>query len=140
MTLHLPTLNAILNGTTVVLLTGGLMAILKGQKALHKKFMIGALLFSLLFLTTYLIYHYQFGSTRFTGQGWIRPLYFFILITHTILAAGIVPMVLLTLYKALKEDFVTHKKIARWTWPIWIYVSLTGVIIYLFLYGPGAGS
>jgi uncharacterized membrane protein YozB (DUF420 family) len=96
--------------------------------------MIAALVTSALFLTSYLIYHYNVGSVPFTGRGWIRGVYFSILITHTILAAVIVPLVLVTLSRALRADFVRHRRIARWTLPIWFYVSVTGVVVYWMLY------
>ena len=89
---------------------------------------------SAIFLTSYLIYHYHVGEVRFSGTGWVRPLYFLILIPHVTLAGLIVPLALATAYFALKSRFLTHKKIARWTWPLWIYVSVTGVIIYFMLY------
>ena len=96
--------------------------------------MISAFATSTLFLISYLVYHYYHGSTPFRGEGWIRPLYFFILISHTTLAAVIVPLALLTLSRALKKDFEKHRKIAVWTYPVWIYVSVTGVVVYLLLY------
>jgi uncharacterized membrane protein YozB (DUF420 family) len=86
------------------------------------------------FLTCYLIYHYNVGSVPFTKQGWVRPVYFTILITHIILAAAIVPLALITLYRAWRQRFEQHRRIARWTWPLWMYVSVTGVVIYLMLY------
>ena len=95
---------------------------------------IAAVVSSSLFLASYLYYHYHVGSVRFTGQGWIRPVYFGILITHTILAATVVPLVITTLVRALRERFDRHRAIARWTYPIWMYVSITGVVIYLMLY------
>ena len=96
--------------------------------------MLAALGCSTLFLVSYLIYHYQVGSVAYTGQGWIRTVYFIILITHTILATTVVPLVLLTLIRALRGRFPEHRRIARWTFPIWLYVSVTGVIVYLMLY------
>jgi putative membrane protein len=96
--------------------------------------MIAALTTSALFLISYLTYHYAHGSTPFAGEGWIRPVYFTILISHTILAAAIVPLVLITLVRALRERFAAHRRIARWTLPIWLYVSVTGVVVYLLLY------
>jgi uncharacterized membrane protein YozB (DUF420 family) len=99
--------------------------------------MLAALVTSALFLTSYLIYHYNVGSVPFTGRGWIRAVYFSILITHTILAAVIVPLVLVTLTRALREDFVRHRRIARWTLPLWFYVSVTGVVVYWMLYRLG---
>jgi len=130
----LPTLNAFLNGTAAVLLLVGRNYIRRGERQKHRKCMIGAFSVSSLFLISYLFYHYNHGSQPFLGSGWIRPVYFTILISHTILAAAVVPMVLLTLRRGLKSEFSRHKKIARWTYPVWLYVSVTGVIIYLMLY------
>jgi uncharacterized membrane protein YozB (DUF420 family) len=96
--------------------------------------MLSALVSSALFLASYLIYHSQVGSVKFTGQGWIRPVYFSILISHTILAASVPPLALVTLVRALREKFDSHRKIAHWTLPIWLYVSVTGVVIYVMLY------
>ena len=96
--------------------------------------MLAAVICSTLFLTSYLIYHYHVGSVRFQGQGWIRPVYFTILLTHTILAAAVVPLALITLTRALRERFDAHRRIARWTLPIWLYVSVTGVVVYWMLY------
>lgn len=129
----LPLLNSIFNSISTLLLIGGFVAIKKGNKEVHMKFMWSALITSAFFLTSYLIFHYLVGSVKFQGQGWIRPVYFTILITHIILAMAIVPMVLKTFYHAVKKEFDKHKKIARWTWPVWMYVSVTGVIIYLFM-------
>jgi len=130
----LPALNASLNGLAAVLLTAGFVAIRKRRVHLHRALMISALCTSALFLTSYLIYHYNAGTTRFTGVGWVRPLYFAILISHTFLAVLILPLVLVTLYRALKADFTRHKRIARWTLPAWLYVSVTGIVVYLMLY------
>jgi Predicted membrane protein len=96
--------------------------------------MLSAFGCSTLFLISYLVYHYQVGSVPFKGQGWIRTVYFAILITHTILAAAVVPLALMTLSRALKERFAAHRRIARWTFPVWLYVSVTGVIVYVMLY------
>jgi uncharacterized membrane protein YozB (DUF420 family) len=96
--------------------------------------MLAACATSALFLVSYLTYHYHVGSMPFRGQGWVRPLYFTILISHTILAAMIVPLTIVTLFRAWKADFVRHARLARWTWPIWMYVSVTGVIVYVMLY------
>lgn len=96
--------------------------------------MLAAFFCSTVFLISYLVYHFQVGSVGFKGQGWIRPVYFTILISHTILAAAVVPLALITLFRALRERFDTHRRIARWTFPIWLYVSVTGVVIYLMLY------
>ena len=105
----------------------------KGDRENHRRFMLTAFVVSGLFLVSYLIFHYQVGSVSFEGEGWIRPLYFTILISHIILAASVLPLALITLFRAFKKRFKHHKKIARWTWPIWMYVSVTGVIIYLFM-------
>ena len=130
----LPAVNATLNATSAVLLLNGYRLIRQKRIAAHKRSMIAACCASVLFLISYLTYHYFHGSTPFQGQGWVRPVYFSILISHTILAAAIVPLVLITLTRALKERFDAHARIARWTLPIWFYVSVTGVIIYLMLY------
>jgi uncharacterized membrane protein YozB (DUF420 family) len=127
-------LNATLNGISAVLLAAGYTAIRLGKKETHKKFMISAFVVSCAFLISYLIYHYRVGDVKFQGQGWIRPVYFTILISHIILAAAIVPMILITLRRAWLERFDRHKIIARWTLPLWFYVSVTGVIIYLMVY------
>jgi len=130
----LPALNAILNGASAVFLTTGFVYIRKGNRNAHRRCMLTALTLSVLFLISYLTYHYSAGTTRFTGAGWARPVYFTILGTHTILAAAIVPLVIITLVRALRQRFDRHRKIARWTLPIWLYVSITGVIIYIMLY------
>lgn len=130
----LPAVNALLNATSAILLVAGLLNIRKKRITRHRNFMIAAVCCSALFLTSYLIYHYNAGSKPFQGQGLIRPIYFTILISHTILATAIVPLVLLTLYRAVTEKFVQHARIARWTLPIWLYVSVTGVVIYFMLY------
>lgn len=96
--------------------------------------MLSALAASVLFLISYLVYHYHEGTTRFTGQGWVRPVYFTILVSHTVLAAAIVPLVLVTLYRALRGEFTQHRRLARWTLPFWLYVSVTGIVVYLMLY------
>ncbi len=130
----LPTLNATLNGISFAILLTGYYFIRQGKITAHKTCMLSALAASILFLTSYLVYHYNVGSVRFTKEGWIRPVYFTILISHTILAVTVVPLAVVTLYRAWKEKFTKHVKIARWTLPIWLYVSVTGVIIYLMLY------
>ena len=129
-----PVIDATLNGTTAILLLIGRNLIKRGRMAAHRAVMIAALTSSTLFLTSYLYYHYHVGSVHFQGQGWSRPLYFSILISHTILAIVIVPMVIITLSRALRERFDRHRAIARWTFPLWMYVSVTGVIVYLMLY------
>ena len=131
----LPALNAALNSASALLLAAGWLFIRSGNVAAHRRCMLAALATSTLFLTSYLIYHYHVGSVPFTGQGWTRRLYFTILISHTSLAVTIVPLVLITLYRALRNRFEHHKRIARWTLPLWLYVSVTGVIVYGMLYG-----
>lgn len=130
----LPAVNATLNATSALLLLNGYRLIRKKRITAHKRSMIAACCTSVLFLICYLTYHYFHGSTPFAGQGWVRPVYFTILISHTILAATIVPMALITLTRALKERFDAHGRIARWTLPLWLYVSVTGVVIYFMLY------
>ena len=130
----LPALNALLNLTSAVLLSAGGYFIKKRRIAAHKRCMIAALITSVAFLTSYLIYHAQVGSVPFGGQGWIRPVYFFILITHILLAIVILPMVLRTAYFGFAARFEKHVPIARWTFPLWLYVSVTGVVVYLMLY------
>lgn len=127
-------LNASLNGLSAVLLAGGYAAIRNGKRGVHKAFMISAFLVSSVFLVSYLVYHYRVGHVVFQGQGWIRPVYFLLLGTHTILAVVIVPMILITLRRAWREQFDKHRLIARWTLPLWFYVSVTGVIIYFMVY------
>jgi putative membrane protein len=130
----LPLLNAILNSLSAVLLSSGYVAIWRQRVALHKTCMLSACVTSALFLTSYLIYHYHIGSRPFPGQGGIRVVYFAILMSHIILALVIVPMVLLTLYRAFTSQWLRHRRLARWTLPLWLYVSVTGVVIYLMLY------
>jgi putative membrane protein len=129
-----PKINAVLNGTSAVLLVIGRGYIKRGRMAAHRAVMITALVSSSLFLTSYLYYHWHVGSVHFQGQGWWRPLYFSILISHTLLAITIVPMVIITLNRALRGRFDRHRAIARWTYPLWLYVSVTGVIVYFMLY------
>ena len=131
---YLPHLNACLNATSAVLLLSGYSFIRARKVAAHRACQVAALVVSLLFLTSYLIYHYNHGSTRFQGTGIVRPIYFTILLTHTILAVVIVPLVAMTFYRALRNDFARHRRIARITLPLWLYVSITGVIVYLMLY------
>ena len=130
----LPAVNASLNAICFVLLTIGYILIRRGRVAQHRAVMIAAFCTSVVFLTSYLIYHAQIGSKPFLGQGPIRIVYFTILITHVVLAAAIVPMVLMTLSRGLKRQDARHRALARWTLPIWMYVSVTGVIVYLMLY------
>ena len=117
-----------------MLLIAGYSFIRARNVAAHRACQVSAFVVSLLFLTSYLIYHYHHGSTRFQGTGIVRPIYFTILTTHTILAIVIVPLIIITLYRALRRDFVRHRRIARITLPLWLYVSITGVIVYLMLY------
>ena len=130
----LPTLNACLNATSTVLLILGYRFIRRQNIRAHRTCMLAAFSVSMLFLVSYLTYHYHVGTTRFTGQGWVRPVYFSILVTHTILAALVPFLALVTLSRAMKGHFPQHRRIARWTLPIWLYVSVTGVIVYLMLY------
>ena len=130
-----PALNAILNGTAAVLLVIAHRFITRGKIEQHKRTMIAAFATSTLFLINYLTYHALIhGSKHFPAQGWVRYLYFTILLSHTVLAAVIVPLVLITLTRGLKRNYPKHRAIARWTYPIWLYVSVTGVVIYLMLY------
>jgi uncharacterized membrane protein YozB (DUF420 family) len=130
----LPALNATLNGIAGCFLAAGYYFIRQRRIAAHRACMVSAFIASTLFLISYLVYHFNIGSRPFPGQGPIRTLYFTILITHVSLAAAIVPLALVTLSRGLKLDIVRHRRIARWTWPIWMYVSVTGVVIYLMLY------
>ena len=130
----LPAFNASLNSLSAVLLGCGYYFIRRRDVAHHRFCMLAAFVVSCFFLASYLVYHYHAGSVPFTKQGWIRPLYFTILITHVFLAAAILPLALVTLYRAWREQFDRHRRIARWTLPIWMYVSVTGVVIYWMLY------
>jgi putative membrane protein len=130
----LPTLNAILNATSGLLVLAGFFFIRRKQIKAHRACMVSAVAVSILFLISYLVYHYYHGATRFPGTGFVRPLYFVILISHTILAAVIVPFVFVTLRRAMRGQFLRHMKLARWTFPMWVYVSITGVVVYLMLY------
>ena len=134
MTIHLPTLNAILNLTAFICLFCGWRAIKQGKPDIHRKWMIRALFASTFFLISYITHHLLHGSTHYTHQGILRIIYFTILITHTPLAAIIVPLAIAAVYFALKKDFTRHTRITRVLYPIWAYVSITGVIIYLMLY------
>jgi uncharacterized membrane protein YozB (DUF420 family) len=129
-----PPINAVLNGSSAVLLLTGRWLISQRRIAAHRLVMITALCTSTLFLISYLYYHAHVGSVHFSGEGWSRPVYFSILISHTILAAVILPLVIITLSRALRGRFPQHRAIARWTFPLWLYVSVTGVIIYFMLY------
>jgi len=130
----LPSVNATLNATSAVLLIVGYYQIRQGHQQVHRACMLAAFLVSVLFLVSYLIYHFHAGTTRFTGQGWIRLVYFALLLSHTILAALVPFLGVLTLSRALRQQFDRHRAIARWTLPIWLYVSVTGVVIYWLLY------
>jgi putative membrane protein len=130
----LPHLNAALNAASGLLLLAGLYFIRRGRVSAHRACMLSALVVSGLFLISYVTYHLQYGSVKFAGQGVARPIYFFILITHVVLAAAIVPLVFVTARRALRADFARHRKIARWTYPLWLYVSVTGVVVYFMLY------
>ena len=132
-----PALNATLNGASAILITTGRALIRSNRRkkvSLHRACMIAAVATSSLFLVSYLYYHAHVGSVRFPGQGWVRPVYFALLISHTLLAATVVPLVLLSLTAALRGRFERHRRIARWTYPIWLYVSVTGVVVYIMLY------
>lgn len=131
---YLPHLNACLNATSAILLFSGWRFIKAHNVAAHRACQIAALVVSLLFLVSYLTYHYNHGTTRFQGTGLARPIYFTILTSHTILAIVIVPLVALTFFRAVRADFARHRRIARITLPLWLYVSVTGVIVYLMLY------
>jgi uncharacterized membrane protein YozB (DUF420 family) len=138
--LDLPAVNGSLNGLSAVFLTAGYVFIRKKNVAAHRTCMTAALVTSALFLACYLTYHFYLafalhrGPTRFENPPWFRPIYLTILLTHTVLAVVIVPMVFITLSRALRERFDAHRRIARWTWPLWMYVSVTGVLIYYLLY------
>lgn len=130
----LPALNAVLNGTAAIFLVTGYTLIRRGRRELHKRCMLAALTTSALFLVSYVIYHANAGSRPFPGQGAIRTIYFAILISHVVLAAAILPLALVTTARGLRGQYDRHVRIARWTFPIWVYVSVTGVVIYLMLY------
>ena len=137
MTVHdLPAVNASLNAISGVLLLIGYFLMRAGRIEQHRRFMLAAFAASSLFLICYLVYHAQVGSVRFTRQGFVRPLYFTILISHVSLAALVLPMAVLTLTRGLKARYPQHRRIARWTFPLWLYVSVTGVLVYILLYQP----
>ena len=133
-------LNACLNALSAVLLVLGYLAIRRGERKTHERYMLSALASSTVFLISYLVYHWRVGSVPFQGQGMIRTVYFTILITHTTLAVTVPVLAGITLFRALKQYFPRHKAIARWTLPIWLYVSVTGVIVYFMLYQLGSGN
>jgi putative membrane protein len=132
----LPAVNATLNGLSGILLTVGYLMMRAHRINQHRRFMIAAFVTSSLFLICYVVYHAQVGSVRFTRQGFVRPLYFTILITHVTLAASVLPLAIITLSRGLKGRYPQHRRIARWTLPIWLYVSVTGVLVYVLLYQP----
>ncbi len=141
MSVHdLPAVNASLNGLSAVFLAAGFIFIRRKNKIAHRNCMIAAFCVSVVFLICYLTYHTYLafalhqGPTRFDNPAWFRPIYLAILLTHTVLATAIVPLILITLNRALRERFDAHKNIARWTWPLWMYVSVTGVVVYWLLY------
>jgi uncharacterized membrane protein YozB (DUF420 family) len=129
-----PALNASLNAASALLLTAGFASIRSRRPGAHAACMLGACVVSLAFFVSYLAYHARVGSVRFTGTGWVRPLYFTVLLSHTVLAVVIVPLVVRTLVLALQRRFEAHTRLARWTFPLWLYVSITGVVVYLMLY------
>lgn len=131
---QLPAFNATMNLLATICLGAGFIAIKKEKKELHKKLMITALIFSAIFLASYLVYHYHVGSKPFPDLGWIKTVYLIILVPHIILAAVMVPFILKTFYHAFREEWEKHKKAARIAFPMWMYVSITGVIIYMMLY------
>ncbi len=130
----LPALNAALNAAAATLLVMGHASIRRGRVSRHRAYMTGALGVSTLFIVSYVLYHAEVGSVRFTEGGWPRVLYFAVLTTHVPLAAAVVPLALLTMRRALRGEFDRHVRLARWTYPIWVYVSVTGVMVYLMLY------
>lgn len=136
----LPTVNALLNATSGTLLVLGFLQIRKKNLLVHRRLMLAACAASVLFLISYLTYHALAGSTRFAGTGWSRPVYFTILISHTILATAVLPLAIVTVWRGLRDQRARHRAIARWTFPVWMYVSVTGVLVYLMLYHlfPGA--
>lgn len=127
----LPHVNAALNGATIVFLAAGLAFIRTGRRAEHRACMVGALSVSVAFLISYLIYHFNAGLAKFGGEGIVRPVYFTLLIIHIAIAAVIIPLVPITAYRALKGRFERHKRIARWTWPLWMFVAVSGVVVYV---------
>jgi protein SCO1 len=134
---NLPDLNAFLNGLSAVLLTAGYLAIKRHRVAAHKACMLAALVVSTTFLASYLYYHLVVKGgepTRFTGEGWVRPIYFTVLLSHTVLAAAVAPLAVFTAYQGLRGNLARHVRVARWTWPLWLYVSVTGVVVYWMLY------
>ncbi len=131
---YLPGANAVFNSLSAICLVFGYLNIRRRNRLVHMRFMVSATVFSALFLVSYITYHYFHGDTKFPGHGWIRPTYFFILITHISLSMFALPLILGTLWYALRSQFRFHRKVARWTFPVWLYVSVTGVLVYLILY------
>jgi putative membrane protein len=129
----LPAANAVLNSLSAICLLCGYINIRRGKRDIHMRFMLAAVTFSALFLVSYITYHYFHGDTKFPGQGWVRPVYFALLISHIGLSIVALPLVFATLWYASRSQFQFHKKVSRWTFPIWLYVSVTGVIVYLVL-------
>lgn len=137
MTVHdLPAVNATLNALSGVLLSIGYVLIRARRIEQHRKVMIAAFVTSSLFLACYIVYHAQVGSVRFTRHGFVRPLYYTLLVTHVTLAATVLPLAIITLTRGLRGRYPQHRRIARWTFPIWLYVSVTGVLVYVLLYQP----
>jgi putative membrane protein len=132
-TSFLPPIYATMNGITALLLVAGIVAIKNGQRAMHQKLMSTAIIFSALFLVLYVVYHATSDSTPFGGEGWIRPLYYFILISHIVLSVVVIPLVLFTYVRAWAGNFERHKKLARITFPVWLYVAVTGVLVYVMI-------
>ena len=130
---YLPSANALFNSLSALCLISGYVNIRRGKRVVHMRFMLSATIFSTLFLLSYITYHYFHGDTKFPGQGWIRPVYFFILITHIVLSTVALPLILATLWYALGNQFRFHRRVARWTFPVWLYVSVTGVVVYFIL-------
>ncbi|MCU1294919.1 MAG: hypothetical protein JWP08_3769 [Bryobacterales bacterium] len=129
----LPAANAVFNSLSAICLTLGYLNIRRGKRLIHMRFMVSATVFSALFLLSYITYHYFHGDTNFPGHGWIRPVYFFILISHIGLSMVALPLIFATLWYALRNQFRFHRGVARWTFPVWLYVSVTGVVVYLVL-------
>jgi putative membrane protein len=136
----LPTLNAALNATSALLLSAGFVAIRRGQRELHKKLMLGAVCAAAVFLASYVVYHHYHGDTRFGGQGSVRPIYFFVLVSHILMSIAGLPLVLTTLFLAASKRFDRHRRLARFTFPVWLYVSVTGVLVFVLLSAYGAAS
>lgn len=137
---YLPPLQALLNGLAATLAGSGYYFVRRGRRQAHRACMIAALAVSTLFMISYLYYHARVGNIPFAGQGWIRPVYFSILATHVVLAALMVPLILITVFRALKGHEYAHRRIARWTLPVWLYVSVTGVLIYFLAFHIYAGA